>query len=107
MFRGCGKEGRARQATEQRSVELMSLLARGTSTVRDEGGRGVPDLVASEFRSHRDCYSTTSAMTPTASSVRLHKADGRAQPEESRARPAESTAFSQVWRKNLGDECGA
>ena len=32
MFRGCGKEGRARQATEQRSVELMSLLARGTST---------------------------------------------------------------------------
>jgi hypothetical protein len=38
------------------------------------------ELVAREFRSHRYCYSSTVLlqMTPTASSVRLHKADGRA-----------------------------
>lgn len=38
---------------------------------------GPLDLVAREFRSRRYCYSSTSAMTPTVSSVRLNKADGR------------------------------
>jgi hypothetical protein len=36
---------------------------------------GPLDLIAREFRSRRYCY--TSAMTPTVSSARLNKADGR------------------------------
>lgn len=68
---------------------------------------GPLDLVAREFGSRRYCYSGTSAMTPTVSSVRLNKQGRWANGLGAMCRnPAELTAFSRFRREMKAELCG-